>query len=517
MEMEKGFKQRKRASSIATYGEWGNGRNARRSSLIVVDDKYNPTPEAETNNTKKTDGFRPLRQAQSFATFGEWRERRRSRRRSSSIGGRITKLSFFNQAGRLPVEKSDTAFLDKLLLFLFGCCYTLQLDGEKLEKKKHLRPMMNIIGWFIGTMPELEVFLNRRFKHQPLNIFFYFAIFMSSCLRGSGQVLFLNNPLTGLIILGSLFIDSAWLGFCSILGLFFATLFAFFLGINMQAIRSGIFGFNGLLLGAGFSVFLDGEWRGEVVALVIVTSLFSTIVQLALANLLVPTLKVSPFTMPFNVILLTVLVGAYGYKHVELPDGVMGVGVVDDVDGIDIEWDILDFIKGALRGISQVYVSADWIVGLVMWIAISVCSPISFLFAMLGSITGMGVGFALGAPSEEIYQGLWGYNGVLTSIAVGGMFYMLNYKTTILAILSSLLATFFFGALKTSLSVWGLPAATLAFVFSAWVFVMLQGSIHNVISIPLTSVTTPEGHLRRYVALLLVNQKTSRGLKALDV
>jgi len=131
----------------------------------------------------------------------------------------------------------------------------------------------------------------------------------------------------------------------------------------------------------------------------------------------------------------------------------------------------------------------------------------------------MAVGFGLGVPTKEIYQGLWGYNGVLTAIAIGGMFFMLNYKTIILAVLSSVLATFLFGALKIGLSVWGLPAATLAFVFSAWFFVLLQGSIRNVNSIPLTSITTPEGHLRRYVVLLLLNQgrESFAEMKVMDV
>jgi len=46
-----------------------------------------------------------------------------------------------------------------------------------------------------------------------------------------------------------LFIDSAWQAFCAMVGVVFATVFAYFLGINRSSIRSGLFGFNGMLLG----------------------------------------------------------------------------------------------------------------------------------------------------------------------------------------------------------------------------------------------------------------------------
>jgi len=95
---------------------------------------------------------------------------------------------------------------------------------------------------------------------------------------------------------------------------------------------------------------------------VIITALLTTIAQLALANMLVPTWKVPPFTMPFNLLLLSVLLGAYAYDYVDLPASAVGVDVVASAVNVEIEWNTADFFKGALRGISQVYVSPNWIV-----------------------------------------------------------------------------------------------------------------------------------------------------------
>lgn len=37
-------------------------------------------------------------------------------------------------------------------------------------------------------------------------------------------------------------------------------------------------------------------------------------------------------------------------------------------------------------------------------------------------------------PFETIYMGLWGYNCVLSCIAIGGMFYALTWQTHLLAL-----------------------------------------------------------------------------------
>ena len=55
-----------------------------------------------------------------------------------------------------------------------------------------------------------------------------------------------------------------------------------------------------------------------------------------------------------------------------------------------------------------------------------ICSPISGGFALLGSSLATLTALGLGASSESVYQGLWGYSAVLSSIAIGGMFFVVN-------------------------------------------------------------------------------------------
>lgn len=54
----------------------------------------------------------------------------------------------------------------------------------------------------LGTMQAL----NQRLANQPL------LDFINATLRGISQVIFVNNPLSGLLILAAMFIQSPWLG-----------------------------------------------------------------------------------------------------------------------------------------------------------------------------------------------------------------------------------------------------------------------------------------------------------------
>ena len=97
-----------------------------------------------------------------------------------------------------------------------------------------------------GTMPAFS----EQADGNPL------LAFIDSCLRGVGQVCFMNNPVTGLAILVAMFVAEPWLGFAGVLGVVVSTLAAIVIGMDRGAIRAGLFGFNGILVGAGLSLFL---------------------------------------------------------------------------------------------------------------------------------------------------------------------------------------------------------------------------------------------------------------------
>ena len=78
-----------------------------------------------------------------------------------------------------------------------------------------------------GTMPGWAA----RVEDNPL------LDFIDSCLRGVGQVCFMNNPITGLAILVAMFVAEPWLGFAGVVGVVVSTLSAVLIGMDRG--RSG--------------------------------------------------------------------------------------------------------------------------------------------------------------------------------------------------------------------------------------------------------------------------------------
>jgi urea transporter len=113
---------------------------------------------------------------------------------------------------------------------------------------------------------------------------------VDTLLRGVGQVMFQNNPLTGLLFLVGIFVNSLKFGGAALLGLAASTLAAYLLGADRTLIRNGLFGFNGVLVGIGLAFFL--EFDVLLAVYLVLGAAVSTIVMMALSNLL------SPWDMP---------------------------------------------------------------------------------------------------------------------------------------------------------------------------------------------------------------------------
>src|SRR2546430_5000058 len=89
------------------------------------------------------------------------------------------------------------------------------------------------------------------------------ASFLDTLLRGCGQVMFQNNPVTGLLFLIGIFINSPLLGLAGLIGLIVSTVTAILLRVDRTLVRAGLFGYNGILTGIGLAFFL--QWNAFLV------------------------------------------------------------------------------------------------------------------------------------------------------------------------------------------------------------------------------------------------------------
>ncbi|KAF3848641.1 hypothetical protein F7725_015138 [Dissostichus mawsoni] len=149
-------------------------------------------------------------------------------------------------------------------------------------------------------------------------------------------------------------------------------------------------------------------------------------------------------------------------------------------------------------GVGQVYgCSSPWTGG-VFLLALLLCSPIICLHAVYGSAAGTLSGLALAAPDQDIFSGLWGYNSVLSCIAIGGVFYVLTWQTHLLAVFCAFFCAYMNGAVSKLMSVLALPACTWPFCLSTLIFLLMSSEIRAMCRLPLSAVSHPEENWRRF-------------------
>jgi urea transporter len=331
--------------------------------------------------------------------------------------------------------------------------------------------------------------------------------FVDSCLRGVGQVCFMNNPVTGLAILVAMLIAEPWLGFAGALGLAVSTLAAIVIGMDHGAIRAGLFGFNGVLVGAGLSLFLQPDWDLLVMVWIVVGAAFSTILHGALATVFIGAFKVPPFTLAFNFVTLIFLIGALNFANgrvgglIAPADAQVTRGSVSNTLRSAADAATANNIEGVFnaifRGIGQLFFANSIWAGIIIIVGIAVCSRIAAIFAVVGSAVGMLTGLALGANGVAIYNGLWGFNSFDAALAIGGVFFVLTLRSGVLAVACAVFAAMLFGAIGSLFTPWGLPALTLPFVFATLTFVLLKGASTKLEPVEVADITTPEEHLTR--------------------
>jgi urea transporter len=348
-----------------------------------------------------------------------------------------------------------------------------------------------------GTMPGWS----DRAEQNPL------LAFVDSCLRGVGQVCFMNNPVTGLLILAGMWIAEPWLGFAGTLGLAVSTLAAIAIGLDHAAIRAGLFGFNGVLVGAGMSLFLQPDWDALVMVWIAVGAFFSSVLHAALAAVFIGAWKVPPYTLAFNFMTLIFLIGALNFANgrtgglIAPADAQVTGGSVSNTLRSAADSASANNVEGVLnaifRGISQLFFANSITAGILIIVGIAVCSRIAALFAVVGSTVGMLTGIALGANGVAIYNGLWGFNSFDAALAVGGVFFVLTWRSGLLAVACAVFAAMLFGAIASLFTPWGLPALTLPFCFATLAFVLLKDASTELEPVAIEDITTPEEHLAR--------------------
>ncbi|MFI1583702.1 urea transporter [Embleya sp. NPDC020630] len=232
-------------------------------------------------------------------------------------------------------------------------------------------------------------------------------------MRGIGQVDLQPALLTGVFILAGLWVAGWEVGLFATLGTLIATAAAYAFNVDRGSIALGLQGYSGCLTGIALVVFLGNHVATYILA--VIACILTTILTATISTLATP-YGLTALTAPFCLVSGAMVLGAPSFERIWHGGSTAGPTSGDT----GVTWS--DLWHAFFNNVSQIFLVGKWYVGLLMLIGLAFAGVRVLLAAVLGSVVGIFVAWALGAPTAVIAQGIYGYNAVLVAIAVGAVF-----------------------------------------------------------------------------------------------
>ena len=325
--------------------------------------------------------------------------------------------------------------------------------------------------------------------------------FVDWVLRGIGQVVFQNNPISGAVILAGIFYNSWIYGAICLFGAAVSTLTAVLFRADKGMIKDGLFGFNGALIAIALVVFTSPTFtQGHVpnlhtLAYITLSAAFTSLILPAFGAVLGPH-KVPGLTMPFVLGSWVVLGGLLQYTTIDVSSALMPTSHSDfKTPTPTYTWET--WFYGVTLGIGEIFFQNNWVTGIIILAGIAINTRIGALMALLGSTLAVGSSVFYGAHEEAIRFGLFGYSAALTAMALGGLFLVFTLSSFIYAVIGALITAKAWASLGVFLKPSGMPVLTAAFVLVTWLMLLAKTAFATLIPVAPADATTPEDNLRR--------------------
>lgn len=303
--------------------------------------------------------------------------------------------------------------------------------------------------------------------------------FIKVLLRGAGQVMFQNNAWTGFffilgITIGSAMANLPQVAIGAVLGLIISTITGYIMNLPHEDGESGLWGFNGILVGCAIPTFM-GNTPLMWVALIICAAL-TTWVRTGFNNVMA-SWKVNSFTFPFVFTTWIFLMSVHSFdglwgEYMALPS------LLSDFSP-DIDLSINKLSDYWLKNISQVFLINSWLTGLLFLIGLYISSKWAALWAAISSVLALLVAIIFQAAGNDIANGLYGFSAVLTGIAIGCTFYKPSWKSAVWSTIAIIVTVFVQAAMNAMLNPLGLASLTAPFCITTWLFLLPRLNIDN--------------------------------------
>lgn len=339
---------------------------------------------------------------------------------------------------------------------------------------------------------------------------------INTVLAGIGQVFFMGSPLVGIIFVLGLLANSWKAAVFAVIGSIAGGFVGFVLGVPADTVTYGIYGFNSVLtaIALGDTFLEKGKSAYVLATLAAVVTGFSTAALIGVTGefLISRTGARLPVeTSAFVVTTFIFLFAAIKFTKVKFasagapPQQRSTLVTESGNDGpVELrEFTAGGFVKLVLTGIAQVMFQESWKTGVLFFVGLTLATvpltpfafgaqyPIYFagIVTFIASLVGTLTAIAFKADRTSVLMGLYGFNAVLTSLAVMGVFLgffwpvqgfpgsPVNFFVMLIAVTFSSVMT---GAISAFMGNWNLPTLTAPFVLTSWIIELSAQYLTNI-------------------------------------
>jgi urea transporter len=255
-----------------------------------------------------------------------------------------------------------------------------------------------------------NIFIKNKFSRKTISL-------ANIILKGLGQIMLQENPVTGSLFLVGIFYASLTMGVAALLATISGTVTAFLLKYDKAEINKGLYGFSAALVGVAIMLFLRPVFISWII--LIIGSALATVIQHFFMKRKIPV-----FTLPFVLITWLILFFTNPYCT-----GLLSETSITTASSIN-------YLTVGFNGFGQVIFQDNLISGILFFTAVFISSPISALYGFIGAVLSAFIAFSISAPVADISIGLFSFNAVLCAIVFAGH----QIKDSIWALIAILLS-----------------------------------------------------------------------------
>ncbi|MCQ1953814.1 urea transporter [Arthrobacter sp. zg-Y238] len=280
--------------------------------------------------------------------------------------------------------------------------------------------------------------------------------------QGLSQIFFQSNIYTALLILAAFVVADWRMAVLVLIGCAGNTVGGRLLKADSSSVTSGLEGFCGALVGAATFSTIGGQWAAYPIAL-IGGLLCAPVTWLVVALFTKTPLRVFSLpstTAPFCIVATGILLSTEALHVTSAPSAT-------------IDSESLAFARSLLTNVSEVVLINNVGSGALILLGLFVASWKVGLAGLLGSVVGSLCALAMGEALTETANGLAGYSGVLTTIALAVVFLRSSTLSWILAVIGTVV-TAVVTVIMHDLSA---PTYTWPYILTTWVFLVIANYI----------------------------------------